>query len=554
MKRLKGLRVLAPVVLLVSIAPLIAVLVLAVTGAAAAKAHLAGLATVNAAAAPTKYGDKPECDDASLLCTEVDDPLSAFSYYVGHDEPANLFYSSTPGSGNRMRYELTLPTDPPPTPVPGRSYNFMLRATFWFGVAMCDTQSYPEQVSTCAPDSDSNITSLAQHPGTAFTELQFYPPGYVKQFTGFSCDAVTYCAALTIDSLSEDPIAGKLLNHNCQKQILGGVEYVNFAYVTKSGVPQGPPGPKSFQFVGSGDPGPDVLYMQPGDHITVTMHDTDHGLRVELHDNDTGQSGSMTASASNGFAQIKYEPNGSGCTEIPYDFHPEYSTSSPRTTVPWAAHTYNVAFSDELGHFDFCASNLSVQPGVCHGLEGMPGDTEKADVDDTFCFPASASTLIRVDGCLGTNAPGFDGQSYQGVWPDGDVAMHPTPVRFSSPLTGANYDVNYDSSAFETDLPRIEAADLGGNCNRSTGAGCTKPPPTDDGVPATFYPFFSTTSSPCRWIFGNDVPGLTSNDFGKIDQYGALFKSTYLAFGGGGATVSRYNNFQNALGTNPCPS
>jgi hypothetical protein len=50
------------------------------------------------------------------------------------------------------------------------------------------------------------------------------------------------------------------------------------------------------------------------------------------------------------------------------------------------------------------------------------------------------------------------------------------------------------------------------------------------------------------------VPGLTANDFGKIDQYGSLFKSTYLVFGGGGATVDRYNNFQNALGTNPCPS
>ena len=53
---------------------------------------------------------------------------------------------------------------------------------------------------------------------------------------------------------------------------------------------------------------------------------------------------------------------------------------------------------------------------------------------------------------------------------------------------------------------------------------------------------------------GRFVSGLTANDFGKIDQYGDLFKSTYLLFGGGGATVDRYNNFQNALGTNPCPA
>jgi len=41
-------------------------------------------------------------------------------------------------------------------------------------------------------------------PGTAFTESQFYPPGGVKQFHGRRCDARDWCAALTIDSLSED--------------------------------------------------------------------------------------------------------------------------------------------------------------------------------------------------------------------------------------------------------------------------------------------------------------------------------------------------------------
>ena len=37
----------------------------------------------------------------------------------------------------------------------------------------------PEQVSTCTPDSDRNIVDpavSAKHPGTAFMEMQFYPP------------------------------------------------------------------------------------------------------------------------------------------------------------------------------------------------------------------------------------------------------------------------------------------------------------------------------------------------------------------------------------------
>jgi hypothetical protein len=81
-------------------------------------------------------------------------------------------------------------------------------------------------------------------------------------------------------------------------------------------------------------------------------------------------------------------------------------------------------------------------------------------------------------------------------------------------------------------------------------------PPTDDGVPATFYPFFSVTgsnlASGCRWLIGNDVPGLTASDFGKTSQYGKLLPLKYLVFGGGGAITTRFNDFQNNLGTNPC--
>ena len=92
-----------------------------------------------------------------------------------------------------------------------------------------------------------------------------------------------------------------------------------------------------------------------------------------------------------------------------------------------------------------------------------------------------------------------------------------------------------------------------------TGAHCTIVPPTDDGVPATFYPFFSITrSSPsswgCRWFIGNVVPGQTANDFGGVSQYGSLLPLQFLAFGGEGATVTRFEDFQNNLGTNPCPA
>ena len=57
---------------------------------------------------------------------------------------------------------------------------------------------------------------------------------------------VTWCAALTIGSLSEDPVNGITLNPACQGEIRGGIEYVSFVFLTRSGTPTGPPNPLQF--------------------------------------------------------------------------------------------------------------------------------------------------------------------------------------------------------------------------------------------------------------------------------------------------------------------
>jgi hypothetical protein len=67
-------------------------------------------------------------------------------------------------------------------------------------------------------------------------------------------------------------------------------------------------------------------------------------------------------------------------------------------------------------------------------------------------------------------APGFDSAPYQPLWPDGNTKLRPTPVQFSSPLTGSGYNVKYARAAFEADLRRIEDPTV---CDRFTGAGCT---------------------------------------------------------------------------------
>jgi hypothetical protein len=504
-----------------------------------------------------------DCGTQRTLCSEVWDSEKVFgeNKYIGHDEPSTLFYSNKAGSGNQMRYELTLPTDPTPdNPLkPGKAFNFQLHPAFWFGMAVCDTQSYPEQVSTCTPDSDKNIVDPAistKHPGTAFMEMQFYPPGWVSWPAGNSCDATKWCAALNIDSLSINPVTGQSNNANCLA--VTGVEPVNFAFMTTSGVPQpnSPPNPVQ-STLNTFTPNPSAdLFMNSGDRIQVTLHDTAHGLKIVLRDQTTGQNGSMTTSAANGFGQVQFDPNGTSCNNIPYDFHPMYSTSSEKTRVPWAAHSYNIAFSDEIGHFDYCNGSGTIAfggPCPTGNTEGDGINTEPTDGDDGACFPASASTLVQVSGCLGTNT-GFDGVPYQPVWPDKNTTLHPTSILFSSPHTGSDYNVSYSRFAFEADLPRIEDPAV---CDRFTGVGCTLIPSTDDPAPgggtqpAVFYPFFSTrnTSAGCVWQLGNHIPGST-NDFHQNQEYGTLLNLTYTSTGG--APTTRYNDFRQVFSNNPC--
>jgi hypothetical protein len=230
-----------------------------------------------------------------------------------------------------------------------------------------------------------------------------------------------------------------------------------------------------------------------------------------------------------------------------------YSTSTTNTRVPWSAHTFNIAYAEEIGHFDFCSDPQT--DGTCQGREGRRGDIEPADGDDTTCFPASASLLVKVNGCNGQNQ-GFDGVGYhRGEWPDG-TKKTPTPIYFTSPLTGPRFNQNFQQIGFESDVPRITAVEDGGTCNRLTdGSGCFRVPRTDDNhAPAAFYPFFSTTKAlgGCAWTVGGNVPGVSMRDFGRVDQYGNLLKVLYSA--PQGTVTYRFNDFRHILPGNPCPA
>lgn len=438
---------------------------------------------------------------------------------------------------------------------------------------MCDSQSAPNPGQPCTPDTDSNIFDgadptkpdyIGKHPGTAFMEMQFYPPGWAPWPAGISCDAKqVVCRAQHRQSLCE-PKHRSVLNPTCTN--VTGQEYVNFAFITKNGKALGPANQVQSTNATTFTPDPTkVLFMNPGDKLIVAMHDTPDGFQVVIEDLTTGETGSMTASIANQFGQVKFAPAPSTeCTNIPYAFHPMYSTSSEHTRVPWAAHSFNIAFSDEIGHFEYCNQVNSFGNCVMAGVN----DPNGVDSDDFPCFSAASSTRIGIAGCVGADID-FDGVPYQFTWPgylqdrSRDARFNPRPVLFTSPLFRPDGRAeeqlrNYSRVAFETDLPNIEDPSFSpnNNCNLSTGSGCVNPP---NG--ANFYPIYSTSDGDrdrddddsCVWQLGGPfIPG-TKNTFGGTStaEYGSLLQLVYPVVGG---PISLFNDFRQVLSNNPCKS
>jgi hypothetical protein len=542
-----------------------------------AGAALLLLASASAVAQPSSIREKLlQCGtDSGILCAErLDAPLWG---YIGHDEPSLLFYSNQPNSGNSSIYRLTLPKDPPLKPKQdgtGATWNFQLHPAFWLGMAMCDDQSAPNPGGSpgagpnikCVPDSDTNIYDgsdptkgdyIGKHPGSAFMEMQFYPPGWLN-----GNSLTQWTAALNIDSVSQNSNTGQGNNTACG----GAIEYVNFAYIQTDGIPFPPGSPSPLgPFVSTNA---NTLFMNPGDELLVTLVDTEHGLKVTVQDLTTGQNGFMVASAANGFAEILFDPNGDNCDfathNLPNDFHPMYATSSEHTRVPWAAHSYNIAFSDEIGHFEYCSS-VELEGGRCTSTTAA----DPPGLDDNFCFDAAFAAsfgLISIGGCLDADID-FDGVPYRkNTWPGSipnpilDFLLHPQPVTFTSPLFLDKWGnkKNYSRAAFEVNMPRIETntnppcqRHLSNPADPSPGAGCVNPP-----VGADFYPIYSTrlAEDGCRWQLGGPHILFTTNTFGGTSaaEYGALTASFYPASNGLPQYI--FENFHRTLQFNPCPT
>jgi hypothetical protein len=525
-----------------------------------------------------------------MRCTDFHGPLydgyrSRFydnGKYVGHDEPSVKFISSVPGSGNTMDYALRLPHDPRKAPTATGSVTDYgeLSVAPWFGLPMCDPHSYPQNPCTRDSDTNSGLITNPSDAGSAFMELQFYPPGFTPFTDSASCSRTQWCAALNIDS-AECTFNFATCNNNC-------IEPVNFSYLQTNGIPPGPPAPQdpnAATFLGNSH----TLKMNAGDVLKVSISDPPSGFTTKVQDLTTGQTGFIQASATNGFT----DTNMADCSGNPFTWHAEYSTAKQQNQVPWAALEGGVLMEQEIGHGTACASiahkdGVSITysggtsykdpnvfqncaggqegkgkkgegpcnpaTGTCVGseTEGRTGPvactskTTNCENSDGYCFPKGARAVTisgkpgkefsRLNFCFQNQFQNgdldFDGAAYHADWPNGSRHF-PQTFRYWGPFSNGH---PYPQVQFETDVPASEQL-----CNVATGAGCVVPP---IGAPGKFYPFWSLTNEQrlkgvagdgvCLWNFGNDIAGVTMHDFGKAKQYGRPDLARF-----GGTTISK---------------
>ncbi len=430
-------------------------------------------------------------------------------HYIGHDEPSVKFISSTPGSGNTMTYLTKIPVDPHQSPTPSGSVtNYgQLSIAPWFGLPMCDPKSYPQ--NACTPDSDTN--------------------------TG-------------LNSL-ECTVGFATCNNDC-------IEPVNFAFLQTNGVPAGPPSPQLTN-VHTFLPNAHTLMINPGDTLAVSISDPPQGFTTTIRDLTTHRTGTMTASAANGFMNT----NIADCTGTPFTFHAEYSTAKQQNQVPWAALEGGVLMQQEIGHSEVCNSVKNQDPftfsttysdpkvfDTCVGGSEGPGQTGEGPCDpntgicqnpstegpngpvacptndfnsgancefaDGNCFQ-KGTRPVTIDGVPATESSDanqcfdnryqngdldFDGLSYQAsAWPNG-TRNHPTAFEYAGPFQASGKP--YQQIQFETNVGASEIL-----CDTATGNGCTVPPQG-----SKFYPFWSLSLHPapfgadrtgCAWNFGN---------------------------------------------------
>ena len=277
-----------------------------------------------------------------------------------------------------------------------------------------------------------------------------------------------------------------------------------------------------------------------GDTLAVSISDPAQGFTTTIRDLTTHQTGTMTASAANGFMNT----NIADCSGTPFTFHAEYSTAKQQNQVPWAALEGGVLMQQEIGHAEVCNSVTNKDPftfigggqtysdpkvfdtcvggsegpgrpvrgratrdtGICQNAstQGPNGPVAcptndfnsgaKCEFADGYCFQKGTRTghdqrrrrrrsrrprtSVSTTGTRTVTWTSTDCRTRGPTWPNGS-RNHPTAYQYAGPFQASGKP--YPQIQFETNVGASEIL-----CDTATGAGCTVPPQG-----SKFYPFWS---------------------------------------------------------------
>ena len=275
-----------------------------------------------------------------------------------HDVPVRQ-----PGSGNDVTWTRPYRADPSAAPTdanPGHDVAHWFELSPRLGTRWRCATPTPTRRLSCTPESDTNAPDVPSgnqcangYPGggSAFMEMQFYPPGFPPFVDGIGCDDTHWCAALTIDSL--ECTYGFA---TCNTELRGTSQLRASSRRTASR--PGPPSPQKAD-LDTDTPEPGDAADEPGRLIQVHMFDApvpgERGQRafeVVIDDLTTHQIG-LHAGVSHQRVREHIDQQVRGhAVQLPA----RVQHRGQGQHIPWAALQTNISTEYETGHWESCAS------------------------------------------------------------------------------------------------------------------------------------------------------------------------------------------------------
>ena len=250
--------------------------------------------------------------------------------------------------------------------------------------------------------------------------------------------------------------------------------------------------------------------MSPGDRITIHMHDTSAGFRIDLIDVTTDQSGSMTASVANGFAHVLFTPDVEhlpvGAVRVP----PRVQHREPAREHVVGAHVQRRLLRRDraLRALPRSWTRTSTAPSpapTTRAASTRTTSTTSASRARTRC--SSTSTVLLAVTTTSTGPRTRTTGRARSRTSNADQRSTRSRSVHAARLTNGGTRTTRRSPSRPT-CPRSRPSDSQDNppfCDRTTGANCVNPPPARSSTRST-RPTYSNGT--CTWQEGGPfIPG-----------------------------------------------